>query len=178
MDFFTFDDEYVRRLREGDPETVAHYFKYFNFFLGRKLHGRVPFSDVEDVTQEVHVRVFTYLGSGKPIHDSSRFGAFVFGFAENIVRERGRANRHTEELDEQLSADIDILRDVIAAETKQRVHRVLASLEKRDADILRAVYLDELDRDEICRRFGVNRNYLRVVIHRALEKFRDKYDDS
>ena len=33
MDFFTFDDEYVRRLREGDPCTEEHYEHYFGLLL-------------------------------------------------------------------------------------------------------------------------------------------------
>lgn len=178
MDFFAFDDEYVRRLREGDRKTVEHYHKYFGFFLRRKLYGRIPSGDVDDIIQEVHYRVFTHLASGKPIHDSRRFGSFVFGFCDNIVRERGRANKETVELDDQLATDIDLLRDLITAETKKRVADVVASLDARDAEILRAVFLNEVDRDEICRDLQVDRNYLRVLIHRALERFRDKYDDS
>jgi RNA polymerase sigma-70 factor, ECF subfamily len=182
MDFFAFDDEYVRRLREGDPKTVEHYFKYFNFFLGRKLQGRVPFSDADDIRQEVHARVFTYLGSGKSIRDSGKFGAFVFRFAEIILLERLRVNRRTDELDPKLVAklvaDYDIPRDLIAAEIKARVHTVLDSMDEHHAAILRAVFIDELDRDAICRQFSVDRKYLRVLIHRAVEKFRDQYDDS
>ncbi len=177
MDFFTFDDEYVRRLRDGDPATVDHYFKYFNFFLGRRLLGRVPFSDINDIQQEVHLRVFVYLGSGKEIRDSQRFGAFVFGFCDNIVRERGRIHT-TEVLDDVYSADVDLLGDLITAEEKAHVHRTLDALKPREAEILRAIYLHDLDKDAICERFQVDRNYLRVLVYRALEKFRDKFDGS
>jgi len=177
MDFFTFDDDYVRRLRDGDPATVAHYLEYFNFFLGRRLLGRVPFSDINDIKQEIHLRVFTYLGSGKEIRDSKRFGAFVFGFCDNIVRERGRLHT-TEILDDVYSADVDLLRDLITADEKAKVHRTLDALKPREAEILRAVYLHDRDKDEICRKFEVDRNYLRVLVYRALEKFRDKFDSS
>ena len=37
------------------------------------------------------------------------------------------------------------------------------------------VFLEERDKDEICRSFSVERNYLRVLVHRAKEKFRGEY---
>jgi RNA polymerase sigma-70 factor, ECF subfamily len=177
MDFFTFDDEYVRRLRDGDRATVEHYFQYFNFFLKRRLQGRVPSDDIDDVIQTVHARVFAYLGSGKEIRESNRFGAFVIRFSDNIVHERGRLHT-TEVLDDVYAAEADLLGDLITAEEKARVHRTLDALKPREAEILRTIYLKDLDKDEICQRFHVDRNYLRVLVHRALEKFRDKYDDS
>lgn len=172
MDFFTFDDDYVRRLRDGDPATVDHYFDYFNFFLRLRLHGRVPFDDISDVIQTVHVRVLIYLGSNKEIRDSHSFGAFVFGFADNIVRER-RRDHSTEELVDIHTNDEDQLRDLLLKERKEGVHRRLASLEPRDASILRAVFIEERDKDEICKELHVTRNYLRVLVYRALDKFDD-----
>jgi RNA polymerase sigma factor (sigma-70 family) len=93
------------------------------------------------------------------------------------VRERGRLHT-TEVLDDVYSADVDLLRDLITAEEKSHVHRTLDSLKPREAEILRAVYLHDLDKDEICNRFQIDRNYLRVLVYRALGKFRDKFDDS
>jgi RNA polymerase sigma-70 factor, ECF subfamily len=55
------------------------------------------------------------------------------------------------------------------------VRRVLQTLPPRDADLLRAVFLEEGDKDEVCARFGVERDYLRVLLHRAKEKFKTNY---
>jgi RNA polymerase sigma-70 factor (ECF subfamily) len=177
MDFFTFDDDYVRRLRDGDPATVDHYFKYFNLFLRQTLHGSVPFSDIEDVIQDIHARVWAYLKSGKEIRDGNRFGAFVFKFRDNIVHER-RRDHSTEPLDDVHSVDANQLRELIKKESEEGVRRRLASLPRRDAEILQAVFIDERDKDEICRESQIERGYLRVLVYRALEKFRDKFDDS
>jgi RNA polymerase sigma-70 factor (ECF subfamily) len=40
---------------------------------------------------------------------------------------------------------------------------------------LRAVFLDERDKDEICTELGVDRDYLRVLLHRAKASFRVMY---
>jgi RNA polymerase sigma-70 factor, ECF subfamily len=37
------------------------------------------------------------------------------------------------------------------------------------------VFLDERDRDEVCHEFGVDRDYLRVLLHRAKQEFKTEY---
>lgn len=60
-------------------------------------------------------------------------------------------------------------------ETLSRVRHVLASLPARDAEVLRAVFLEDGGRDEIAQRFGIDQEYLRILLHRAKEKFRRLY---
>ena len=60
----------------------------------------------------------------------------------------------------------------ISEETQRMVRSVLSQLPRRDQAILRSVFLEEMDKDEVCRRFGVGRDYLRVLLYRAKEKFR------
>lgn len=177
MDFFAFDDEYVRRLRGGDRWTEEHYFRYFKLFLTLKLRGRgVAPADVDDVIQEVHSRVFKELrGQGGP-RDGHKFGAYVNSICNHVVQESARKQRDTKELEDVFPAEDDALKDLITKETRQRVHRTLASLGQRDSGILRAVFIHEGDKDRICSKFNVTREYLRVLVHRALEKFRDEYD--
>ncbi len=52
------------------------------------------------------------------------------------------------------------------------MRKVLAQLPERDQAILKAVFLEEVAKDEVCQRFGVGRDYLRVLLHRAKGKFR------
>jgi RNA polymerase sigma-70 factor, ECF subfamily len=37
------------------------------------------------------------------------------------------------------------------------------------------VFLDERDRDDVCREFGVEREYLRVLLHRAKQEFKVEF---
>ena len=48
-------------------------------------------------------------------------------------------------------------------------------LTPRDSSLLKAVFLDERDRDEVCQEFGVDRDYLRVLLHRAKREFKAEY---
>ena len=46
---------------------------------------------------------------------------------------------------------------------------------ERDRFLLKAVFLEQRDRDEVCREFGVDREYLRVLLHRAKREFKTEY---
>jgi RNA polymerase sigma factor (sigma-70 family) len=181
MELFAFDDDYVRRLREGDRETVDHYVEYFKVPLRAMLRRRgVAVDDREDIIQITHLRVFTELLIGKGIRDSHAFGKWVHTTCTHVAQEFGRKHREMSEIDpEQASKDEGALRELLTKETKAQVRRTLQALakkEKRDAAILRDLFFRELDKDEICRRHGVEKSYLRVLIHRALKKFRNEWD--
>lgn len=176
MDLFAFDDLYVRRLKEHDRETEAHFHPYFRPILFAKLNKSVPAQDIDDVIQEVFARVLSRLDD---VRDGHRFGAFVLGFCNNIVLERYRKNSRTEPLTEVHEQIVDqksnAEKDFFSEEAAAGVRRVLDDMRERDADILRALFLAEETREEICRRFDVSPEYLGVVLHRAKERFKVAY---
>jgi hypothetical protein len=52
---------------------------------------------------------------------------------------------------------------------------VLAKLPAKDRNILRAVFFEQRDKDEVCAELGVSREYLRVLLHRAKQQFMAQY---
>jgi RNA polymerase sigma-70 factor (ECF subfamily) len=69
----------------------------------------------------------------------------------------------------------DALHIVSSRQIKEKVREILLKLPQRDRSLLKAVFLDERDRDEVCRQFGVEREYLRVLLHRAKQEFKVEY---
>jgi len=65
---------------------------------------------------------------------------------------------------------------VVTRERREMVRAVLDGLSEKDRQILRAVYLEEAEKSEICGRFQVDRDYLRVLVHRAKNRFREAFD--
>jgi RNA polymerase sigma-70 factor (ECF subfamily) len=180
VDLYSFDDEYVRRLREGDRWTEEHFQSYFRQLLLIKLRGRVRSAQaIEDIRQEVFLRVFRAVRSPEGIRDGRKLGAYVNSVCNNVLFESFRANGRTEALADDYAEVADPASGVdellLTGETRERVRRALDEMEVKDARILRAIFLEERDKDEICREFQVDRNYLRVVLHRAKEKFRTAY---
>ena len=177
MNLFQFDKLYIDRLRDGEPSVEHHFVTYFGELLGIMLRARYLTPErVEDVRQETLLRVIATLRRDGGIRQPERFGAFVNSICRNVLHENSRDIRRTQTL-EQGHLEIpdkitDLERTLISSETKQQVREILDQMKKRDRDLLAAIFLEEKDKDAICREFGVDREYLRVLLYRAKQRFR------
>jgi RNA polymerase sigma-70 factor (ECF subfamily) len=177
LELFAFDEAYLVRLREGDPSTENHFVGYFSQLLQLKLRARYLRPEVvDDLRQETFSRVIRTLRAEGGIRQADRLGAFVNSVCNNVISEHYRSATRSVPLEpdhaEMPDKVLNLERWIITDETQRAVRRLLAQLPERDRLILRAVFLEELDKDEVCRKFGVGRDYLRVLVHRAKEKFR------
>lgn len=174
MERFTFDDAYVRRLLEGDRETQEHFEAYFRELIRQTLGGRVSPDVIPDLQQEVFRRVWEALPQ---LQDGRKLGGFVYSFCKNVLREHYRDKKRYDRTDgipvppEPIPIDEELSNE----ETCIAVRHTLDLMPKRDAEILRDVFLREIPLDEVCSKHGIDRDYLRVLIHRAKEKFRKLY---
>jgi RNA polymerase sigma-70 factor (ECF subfamily) len=64
---------------------------------------------------------------------------------------------------------------VAVDEERAVVRKVLATLPAKEKQLLEWLFFEERDKDEICRTLGVDRNYLRVLLHRAKQRFKTEY---
>jgi RNA polymerase sigma-70 factor, ECF subfamily len=177
LDLFAFDKLYVDRLRDGEPSTEQHFVSYFGQLLGIMLRARYLSPErVDDVRQETFRRVIATLRKDGGIRQPERFGAFVNSICKNVLRESARDWNRTQALQsdhlELPDKIVDLERGLISEETTKKVREILADMKPRDRDLLRAIFLEEKDKDEVCREFGLDRDYLRVLLHRAKERFR------
>jgi RNA polymerase sigma-70 factor, ECF subfamily len=175
---FDFDAEYVRRLTQGEPEIEEHFVRYFGVLLAGKLRMRLRSPTlVEDAKQETFMRVFATLRQKGGLVTPEGLGAFVNSVANNVLFETYRAqsrhspaeDREVEEPDEsQPSTETRMMQQ----EQSGYVRQVLSKLPSREQALLRGLFLEERDKDELCRQFQVDRAYLRVLLHRAKAHFR------
>jgi RNA polymerase sigma-70 factor, ECF subfamily len=181
MQFAAFDAAYVERLRSGDSQTQKHFVVYFSELIrlksGKRMHCA---SAVEDVRQETFARVLVALHKTNGLRRPERLGAFVNAVCNNVLREFCRgASRQTAVEDTEMMELADssdgILDHVVRREEEISVRHVIDELSDRDRRVLRAVFLEERDKDEVCRDFGVDRNYLRVLLCRAKRSFKALY---
>ncbi len=181
MDFFAFDDAYLERLRNGDPSTEHHFVAYFGELLRIKLRARTLASDkVEDLRQETFIRVIAALHREDGVRQPERFGAFVNSICNNVLMEYYRSIGKNQQMDEAVHDIPDHILDLegmlVSKQASAQVRKILAELSSKDRELLRAVFFEEKDKDVICRKFGVERGYLRVLLHRAKDKFRALYE--
>ncbi len=180
MQWESFDQAYLDKLIEGDSDVERHFTLYFGELLEVKLRSRVRTPQVrEDIVQDTFLRTFTYLRKKGTLEHPERLGAFVNTVCQNVLLEYYRGASRVSDLPEHMADPPDTTEDsesrLVSEERKARVREVIATLPEKDRNILRAIFFDERDKDEICREMNVDREYLRVLLHRAKGRFRDQY---
>jgi RNA polymerase sigma-70 factor, ECF subfamily len=181
VEFFTFDKAYVERLREGDPSTEQHFVVYFEQLLRIKLRSRMLTSDqVEDLRQETFIRVIANLRKDGGIRQPERFGAYVNSICNHVLQEFYRSSAKNQPLEDDHMEIPDKVLDLegmlVTKQSAEQVRRILDAMPKRDRELLRAIFLEEKEKDTVCREMGVDREYLRVLVHRAKDKFKALYE--
>lgn len=181
LKFETFDQGYIDRLRSGDRATEEHFVGYFTELLHLKLRSRLrsPHA-VEDLRQETFARVLNSLRKPDTLRQPEKLGAFVNSVCNNVLLEYYRSSSRSQSLDEEGQTEpTDPSADALSvASSKQlsgKVREILTKMPPRDRSLLKAVFLDERDRDEVCREFKIDREYLRVMLFRARQEFKTEY---
>lgn len=180
MQFQNFDGPYLDRLRSGDLATEQHFFAYFGELIRLKASKRLYRSvAVEDVRQETFARVLRGIAEDR-IAQPERLGAFVNAVCSNVLREQYRStcrevpapDRFEDAIPDPAMGAPDALAQV---QMQQEIRQILAGLSKRDQLLMKALFLEERDKDQVCRDFGVTRQHLRVLIFRAKQSFKARY---
>jgi RNA polymerase sigma-70 factor (ECF subfamily) len=183
VDLQTFDSDYLYRLKMRDSETESHFAAYFSRLLTIKLRILgLSGGALEDTRQETLLRVLKGVRAGT-VQQPERFSSYVYAVCNHVVSEWKRAEwpaRHEQE-DEALEFVDPAARPedrIRQEEIRKTVYWLLDRVSRRDRSILLAVFMDERDKDEICRQFNVSREYLRVLLHRALLNAKKKLGES
>lgn len=182
MQFHAFDSLYLEQLRAGDFRTQEHFVSYFSELirlkLGKRLHSR---PEIEDARQETFTRVLSALRRDDGVRQPERLGAFVNSVCNNVLLEHYRsASQEAPGAEEEAAANIPdpalSAIDIIAnREMQRKVRHILDELPEKDRRLIKEIFLDERDKDEVCRDLGVDREYLRVLLHRAKKSFKSLY---
>jgi RNA polymerase sigma-70 factor (ECF subfamily) len=176
-----FDRRYLDRLASGDPDTETHFTRYFRELLVIKLRSRLRSSAlIEDAIQETFLRVLRAVRQPGGIQSPGGFGSFVNSVCNNVLFELYRSHSRVDPLGEDTGAQIRDTRasaeeSVAVDEERAVVRKVLATLPAKEKQLLEWLFFEERDKDEICQTLGIDRNYLRVLLHRAKQRFKTEY---
>jgi RNA polymerase sigma-70 factor, ECF subfamily len=175
--YFLFDDNYLRGLQNRDSDTENHLIASFSKAIQAKLQSRLRWPElVQDARQETFLRVLTYFRSGKTLENPASLPGFIHSVCHNVALEFLRFHTRHDQIAENAPEPLDSSAgpedQLVTAERKQIVRKLLEELPPKDRELLRRVLLDEEDKDAVSKEFGVDRNYLRVLLHRARLKFK------
>ena len=182
LEFFAFDASYVEKLRAGDALIEGHFVNYFSELIRLKLRSRLNSKEaIEDVRQETFMRVLTLLRGKGGLRQPDRLGPFVNSVCNHVLFEHYRSQKRTEAtIDDEVEATIagrepSALSLLEAKDTERLVRQILNQVPERDRRLLHSVLLEERNKDEVCAEFGITREYLRVLLHRAKLSFKSCY---
>ena len=152
---------------------------YFGDLLHIKLRRKLRFrQQIEDVRQEVFLRVLTQIRRKGGLNKPESLGAFVHTVCNNVVLELINKNkRHPparppaeqsggsplprpESVDPELNPESRL----ISKERTKQVRAIIESLPPRDRKILIRIFPEERDRTDVCREFGITPENLRVLL--------------
>jgi RNA polymerase sigma factor (sigma-70 family) len=143
------------------------------FLLGRV---RVPSADLDDVAQEVFLRLLRYDKVELIEHPQ----AYLFKMASNVAAEwsiRARARRpHEPKWLTTLIADTKPEHDVLRGSAQDEIERALRRLTDAQREILKLFFSDGLGQAEIANRLGTTPRAVRRHLAKSYEKLRQELD--
>lgn len=172
----SFDAEYVDRLINFDAETERDFVAYFGELLAIKLRSRLRAPElIQDAIQETFLRVLRTLRQSG-IESPEALGSFVNSVCTNVLFEVYRSqSRVADPVEDSASQEKSADDQMVDEEARGEVRQVLSELPEKDRKILRWLFFEERDKGEVCRLLQVDREYLRVLVHRAKQRFRTDY---
>jgi RNA polymerase sigma-70 factor (ECF subfamily) len=133
-------------------------------------------ADVDDLVQESLVRFFR-AEQRQLIRNTEEFGAFLNGVCRNVILEYRRRIRREPSVDPDTPIpDLGVRPEAEILEMRDAIDNGLKELAERDRMILRSLYLEGKEKEDICQEWGMSDAQFRVVLFRAKERFRRVYN--
>ncbi|MEZ4686662.1 MAG: sigma-70 family RNA polymerase sigma factor [Bacteroidia bacterium] len=166
------DAALVRRYQtEGDQECIAvlmdRYASQIVAFGIRQLNSQ---EDVRDFANDVYLKLTDKLKSANP----DNFKSWLYVFMRNMCHDKGRRQVLAETFvqhQKQMHQDYEE-EDLDKTLDHAQLHTAIDELSEKEAEVIRLMYLQELNYQEAMQATGLTYNQLRGIRNRAMEKLR------
>jgi len=162
--------------RRAEQEFVRSYERGVRALVRRHCRPNDPI--VDDLAQDVLARVLERLRAGA-IREASALPAYVQATIVYTTSAEYRSRRNTESaatIEDMPALDNPVER-LGSEQLAGLLRKLLAQLPvARDREILVRFYLEEQDKDEVCRGLGIDASHFHRVVFRARERFRALLD--
>jgi RNA polymerase sigma-70 factor (ECF subfamily) len=169
------DAELVSGIRSGDQSAGANLFERYSrrvYYLAlRELRSS---ADAEDVRAETFLRVLKAIREGQ-VNSPDAVRLFIRGTARNVILETLRSPQRAAR-DELPDLPVPELPGMLDADVVGAIEATIRRLKPREREFLRLLYYEDLPKQEIARRIGVDEDRLRLIKSRSLKSFREIYE--
>lgn len=168
------NEQLIAGITGGDPVATSTLHDAFSdriYFLAlRDLRRR---EDAEDVRNETLLRVMQAIRAGR-LASPDALPSYVLNTARNVIKETLRKGHRSESMEDRDFAAPDKTSPVDHT-VKRAIEAVISRLKPRERDFLRLYYYDELPKEQISARLGIEEDRVRLIKSRALKSFREIY---
>lgn len=177
------DQEIVHRVLDGETDRFADLIERYRQHVAKIVTGHVPFDQVEEVAQDVFIRVFTGLNgySGRTPFEHW-LSSIAVRTCYDFWRERGRqeqavsslASEHQAWIEQALAAESDeqFREQASRREARDLLDKALSRLSAEDRMVLTLVYLEGRSVREAAGLLGWSVVNVKVRAHRAKRALR------
>ena len=170
------DDALVRAAQQGDRAAFGLLYARYSRMVHGILLARVPFSDVDDLVQDVFLQALPRLNA---LREVSRFPGWLASIARNRATDFHRRTKPIEEFDEQSASaqsDTPAPSANYSSHSSTEAHAVLEAIRSlpdsyREPLILRLV--EGMSGPEIAARTGLTHGSVRVNLYRGMQQLRE-----
>ena len=157
----------VKAVRRGEQEAFAKLYSLYAPMVHGILLARVPWSEVDDLVQDVFLVVIKKLNT---LRDDAAFGGWLAMIARNRAMDFHRRKRETDELTDEVASTSNTEADREAANILEAICGLPEAY--RETLVLRLV--EGMTGPEIAGRTGLTPASVRVNLHRGMKLLREK----
>lgn len=157
------DEALVGQVARGDEQALAELLRRWERPLAHFLHRRTGGRDVEDLYQEVWLRV---VRAAERFDGERRFSTWLFQIALNLTRDWQR-RPPAEPSDVEPPGET---RPAARAEAGLDVERLLARLPEAQREVVALRYLHDLSEDEVALLLDIPRGTVKSRLHHAIAR--------
>ena len=168
------DAELVSGIQDGDESAGEDLFERYSgrvYYLAlRELRSK---ADAEDVRAETFLRVLKAIQK-RQIASPDALRLFILGIARNVILETLRSPLR-EPRGEMPEMPAPEAAEIVDDDVRHSIEAAISRLKPREREFLRLHYYEDLPREEIAHRLGVDEERVRLVKSRNLKSFREMY---
>ncbi|HEX6923772.1 MAG TPA: RNA polymerase sigma factor [Bacillales bacterium] len=169
------DDKLIERAKQGDLDAFrALVEKYFPVVERFAYQIGNPASQIDDITQEVFLRVYRFLNT----FSKGKFSTWLYQITLNISRDNMRKNKRDQEKMEKLyrepsPAVVEVEGQLLKKDEYRHLHGLITELDDKYKIPLILFYFQEKKYDEIAEILSIPLATVKTRISRARRKLKE-----
>ena len=169
------DADLVQGIQKGLQAAGTDLFEKYSarvYYLAlRKLRS---YTEAEDVRAETFLRVFRAI-QNQQVRSPESLSLYILGTARNVILETIRNPQWVARASGLIDLPSPEQDPEIDKDVQRAVEVTIGRLKPKEREFLRLHYYEDLPKEEIARRIGIDAERVRLLKHRTLKSFREIY---